>query len=508
MPSDTSRRIAKNTIMLYIRMSLILAVTFYTSRIILNILGVEDFGIYNVVGGIVLMFAFLNGAMSQSTQRFLSFEVGRQDWQQLRKIFSLSVTLHIGIALIILLLAETLGLWFLNAKMNIPPTRMEAARWVYHFSVFSFMVSVAQVPYNALIIAHERMHVYAYISIAEVLLKLLVVFVLSWISYDKLKAYALLVFGVTVLVALIYRFYCAWKFGECRYRFIWDKALYKELTNFAGWSMFGTLAWLFKSQGLNLVLNIFFGPLLNAAYGIANQVNTAINSFVLNFTTAVNPQIVKSYAIKEMDYMRSLLFRGSKFSYFLLLFFVLPLLFETEFILRIWLKVVPDYAIVFTRLVLINTLLESFTYVMGASIQATGKIKLYQVLVGSTILLNLPLSYLFLKWQYTPSVIFIISIVISGITLLQRLWILKQIANVRIIDFVIQVFGRCVLVTSLACVIPGMLGLSLNAGWGRFISITLACSLSVLLTGTWIGLNKKEKIYGINRIKQCLERRR
>lgn len=390
MPSENTRRIAKNTAMLYIRMLLIMAVTLYTSRLVLNVLGVEDFGIYNVVGGVVMMFAFLNGAMAQSTQRFLSFEIGRNNKEQLKKVFSLSVTIHIGIAILILVLAETLGLWFLNTKMNIPADRMEAARWIYQFAIFSFMVSVVQVPYNAAIIAHERMQVYAYISIAEAALKLFVAFALTWTAFDKLKVYAVLVFGVNVMIAFLYRLYCKWKIKECRYRFIWDKKLYTTLTGFAGWNLFGTFAWLMKSQGLNVILNIFFGPLLNAAYGIANQVNTAVNSFVQNFSMALNPQIVKSYAAGDLSYTVTLLFRGARFSYYLFLFFAVPLLIETEVILKLWLKNVPEYAVIFTRLVIINSMFESFTYTMGTAIQATGKNKLYQFIVGGTILLNLP----------------------------------------------------------------------------------------------------------------------
>lgn len=505
MPSENTRRIAKNTAMLYIRMLLIMAVTLYTSRVVLNVLGVEDFGIYNVVGGVVMMFAFLNGAMAQSTQRFLSFEIGRDNKQQLEKVFSLSVTIHIGIAILILVLAETVGLWFLNTQMNIPDARMSAARWIYQFSIFAFIVSVVQVPYNAAIIAHEKMHVYAYFSIAEALLKLLIVFMLSWISFDKLKLYGMLVFGVTIIIALSYRLYCLLKFGECRYRFIWDSKLYHVLTGFAGWSMFGTLAWLFKSQGLNLVLNIFLGPMLNAAYGIAQQVNTAINSFVLNFTTAVNPQIVKSYAVGDIKYMHCLLFRGAKFSYFLLLFFAFPLLFETEFILKIWLKTVPDYAVIFTRLAIINSLLEAYTYIMGTSIQATGKIRLYQIIVGCTILFNLPLSYFFLKLHYSPSIIFWISIVISLVTLFQRLWILKRVSQVCVLDFIIQVFGKTTIATLVACIIPLFLESVMQEGWGRFIYVTISCFMAVAGTIVFIGLNKDERNYVWGLLKRFLK---
>ncbi|MFR3328874.1 MAG: lipopolysaccharide biosynthesis protein [Odoribacter splanchnicus] len=502
MSSENTRRIAKNTAMLYIRMLLIMAVTLYTSRIVLDVLGVEDFGIYNVVGGIVVMFSFLNGAMSQSTQRFLAFEIGRGDFQRLQQVFSVSVSIHIGIALFIFLLAETLGLWFLNTRMNIPAPRMEAARWIYQFAVFSFMVNVIQVPYNAAIIARERMHVYAYISIVEVALKLFIVFALTWVSFDKLKLYAILVFGVNVVVAFIYRIYCKLRLRECDYRFFRDWALYKTLTGFAGWSLFGSIAWLFKAQGLNIILNVFFGPILNAAYGIASQVNTAVNSFVQNFSTAVNPQLVKSYAARDLEYTVNLLFRGARFSNYLFLFFAVPLLIETDTILKIWLKTVPDYAVIFTRLVIVNSLFESFTYTMGAAIQATGKIKWYQIIVGCTILLNLPLAYLFLRLGYTPPVVLVISIIISVVTLFQRLALLRHFYRFPFFSFVAQVFLKSGLITIVSCMIPLGLKLYMAEGWVKLVCVIGTSLLTVLLLVFLLGLDRQEKNYFLNVLKQ------
>lgn len=506
MSSQNTRRIARNTAMLYIRMLLIMTVTLYTSRVVLNVLGVEDFGIYNVVGGIVVMFSFLNGAMAQATQRFLAFELGRNDFQQLRKVFSLSVTIHIGIALLVFLLAETVGLWFLNHRMNIPVDRMEAARWIYQFAIFSFMVSVVQVPYHAAIIAHERMSVYAYISIAEVGLKLFVVFVLGWVAFDKMKLYAVLVFGVNVVTALLYRIYCKWKVEGCRYGFIWDKKLYKILTGFAGWNLFGTLAWLMKSQGLNIILNIFYGPVLNAAYGIANQVNTAVNSFVQNFSMALNPQIVKSYAMGDLSYTVTLLFRGARFSYYLFLFFAVPLLIETEVILKLWLKNVPEYAVVFTRLVIVNSLFESFTYTMGTAIQATGKNKWYQFIVGSTILLNLPLAYWFLNCGYEPPVVLLVSVFISLVTLFQRLLILRHFYRFSFFRFVLNVFIRSAGIAVVSCILPYGLHLYLADGWAKWIMVSGVSLIMVFLTVFFLGLDRQERRYFLNLLKQRLKK--
>lgn len=505
MSSTNTKRIVRNTILLYVRMLLIMGVTLYTSRIVLNVLGVEDFGIYNVVAGIVIMFSFLNGAMSQSTQRFLSFEMGQAKFCRLQKIFSLSLTVHLGIACLILLLAETAGLWFFQTQMNIPAERETAACWIYQFSIFSFMVSVMQVPYHAAIIAHERMQVYAYISIAEVVLKLLVVYMLAVMPGDKLKVYGVLMFGTTVFIAFLYRGYCTRVFPECRYQFVWEWALYKKLTSFAGWSMFGNLAWLVKSQGLNLTLNLFFGPLLNASYGIANQVNTAINSFVLNFTTALNPQIIKSYAAADRSYMLHLLFRGARFSYYLLLLLTLPLLIETKEILRLWLKVVPDYTVIFTRLVLVNSLLESFAYPMGSCILATGKIKGYQLLVGGTIMLNLPVAWVLLKWHFAPQVVFVVSVVISCITLAERLFILHYLIKLNIKQFLMDVFGKSIGVTCLAYCLLWLLCLLWPTCKGEGILMMASCFISTLLAVFFVGLSARERNYFLQKVKHYIK---
>lgn len=353
------------------------------------------------------------------------------------------------------------------------------------------------------------MRVYAYISIVEVVLKLVVAFLLECISFDKLKLYGALIFLVTVLIALFYRCYCVRNFQECHYKLYWSKTLYKTISSFAGWSMFGTLAWISKSQGLNLILNIFYGPVLNASYGIASQVNTAINSFVQNFTTALNPQIIKSYANDDRNYMIQLLFRGAKFSYFLLLLFSIPLLIETEFVLKCWLKVVPGYAVAFTRLVIINSLLESFTYAMGTSIQATGKVKWYQIIVGGTILLNIPLAWILLRLNYSPSVVFVVSIVISCITLSERLLILKIFIAISLKRFIIQVFGRALLVTilssSIIVLIKDILANKLISFAGFFL-ILVCCVGSILLIIYFVGFTSLERDFFLRMIRSRLKR--
>ena len=303
MSSTTSnnKRIAKNTLLLYFRMILTMLVTLYTSRVVLNTLGVEDFGIFNVVGGIGVMFSVLNSAMSSATQRFLSFELGQNNKEQFTKVFSMSITIHALIALIIFVLAETIGLWFLNTHLVIPADRLVAANWVYQCSVLSFMVTILSVPYNASIIAYERMGAFAYISILEVSLKLLVVFMLQWIMVDKLKLYAVLLLVVALIIRLVYGFYCKLKLEGCNYIWIKDKQLFKTLASYAGWNLWGNLAAVGMDQGVNVLLNIFFGPIVNAARGIAYQAGSAVRLFVSNFQMAVNPQIVKRFASKELQ---------------------------------------------------------------------------------------------------------------------------------------------------------------------------------------------------------------
>lgn len=495
MPSANSKRIIKNTGMLYFRMLLTMCITLYTSRVVLNTLGVDDFGIYNVVGGIVAMFAFLNTSMASATQRFYSFELGQQNYTQLKKVFSLTLSLHIGVAMIIFLLAETVGLWFFNTQMNIPPGRMEAAKWVYQFAVFSFMVSVIQVPYNATIIAHEKMGVYAWVSIIEVSLKLLIVFLLVKVSFDKLKLYALLMFLVTLIVSIIYGIYCKMKYAECTYKLFWDKKLYHILVSYAGWNLFGGISAVGMNQGINILLNIFFGPVINAARAIAFQVNMAINSFVQNFQLAVNPQIIKSYACGDCDYMRKLVFQSSKYSFFLLLFLSLPVLMETDIILNIWLKIVPDYTVLFCQLVILNTWIDSVSGPLMISAQASGRIKVYQLLIGSLLLLNLPVSYCFIRLGFQPQVTIYISMIISVLALFARLWMLKILLNFPVLIYIRRVLGTVLLVAMISVILPACTKALMHEGYLRFFVVCITSVISVCLTIYLIGLSIKERIY-------------
>lgn len=499
MSSENNKRIAKNTGMLYIRMLLTMAVSLYTSRVVLNTLGIEDFGIYNVVGGVVMMFSFLNSSMSSATQRFLSFELGRKDYVQLKKVFSMSVNIHVIIAVTIFILAETIGLWFLNAKLVIPIERLGAANWVYQFSILSFMVTVLSVPYNATIIAHERMKVYAYVSIVEVILKLVIVFALVWLGFDKLKMYAILVFCVAAIIWIIYKTYCKRNFTETNYQFFWEKSLYKTLMNYAGWNLFGNVASVTMDQGVNILINIFFGPAVNAARGIAFQVKGAVNGFVSNFQMAMNPQIVKSYAADDIKYMHQIIFQGAKYSFFLLLTFSLPILLETEIILKLWLKIVPEYTVIFTRLVLINVLIDCISGPLMTAAQASGKIKRYQSVVGGFLLLILPISYLFLKLGFPPQATLYVSISISIIVLFARLWILQPLIQISTLKFLREVFFIAIVVTIIAIIMPLFIRLKMDQGLIRFLVVCVMSVCSTSISIYLFGLNSQERHFLVTR---------
>ena len=374
-----SKRIAKNTLFLYARMLLTMAVSLYTSRVILQVLGIEDFGVYNVVGGIVSMFAFINGGMVSATQRYITYEIGTGDLTKLKRVFSTSLQIHAIISLLIILLGETVGLWFLIDKMVIPPSRATAAMWVYQCSVFACVVNIMSIPYNADIVAHEKMSAFAYISIIEVVLKLLIVYLLILLPYDKLIVYAILILLVQVFIRLIYTRYCRRRFEESAYNHSFNSTLFKEMASFAGWSFWGNLSSVLYTQGLNIMLNLFFGPVVNAARGIAVQVQSAVQQFVTNCQMALNPQITKSYAAGEIKQMHILMFRSARFSFALLFFVTLPLLLETNFILTKWLKYVPDNAVIFTRLMICISLIFTTANPCAIANQATGNVKKFQL---------------------------------------------------------------------------------------------------------------------------------
>lgn len=498
--SENNKRIAKNAMFLYFRMFLTLGISLYTVRLVLEILGVVDFGIYNVVGGIVLMMEFLKSSMSESVQRFLSYELGKKNYTQLSKVFSMSINIYVLIALFVFILAETLGLWFLNTKMIIPIDRIIAANWVYQFSIFTFIVGLLNVSYNAVIISAERMKIYFYISILETILKLVIVFFLSWIEFDKLIIYSGLLFTLSVVIFTLSVFYCAVNFPAARYIFSLDKKLFKTLLNYSGWSLFGGLAGVTKGQGVNILLNLFFGPVINAARGVAFLVQGSVNMLLANLQVAIGPQIVKSFASNDLKYMHQLIYQGSKFSFLLIYIISLPILLETELILKMWLVNVPDNAVIFTRLAIINVLIDSVSGTLMTGAHASGKIKKYQLVVGGLQILILPVSYLFLVMQFPPQITFYISIVISILALFARLSILTPLISISTNIFIKQVLFKITPVILLSSIISFMVLLNFNEGLIRFLIVTIT-SIFLTITSTYkLSLNQQEKLIVLNQI--------
>lgn len=475
-----------------------MGVSFYTVRVVLDTLGEVDYGIYNVVGGIVIMFSFMSNTMATASQRFFATELGRGDSLKLKQTFSMTMQIYLLLSVLILILAESVGLWFLNTQMTIPAERMGAARWIYQFSVFSFIITMFTTPYNAIIIAHERMNIYAWVSIVEVILKLVIVYLLLLFSYDKLKLYAVLVFVVTIITTLIYRIYSRRKFKECSYSYYWEKSLFTEIVSYSGWNLFGALAGVFNGQGINIILNMFFGPIVNTARAIAFQVSGAINQFVLNFMTASRPQITKYYAIGERERMLKLVFQSSKFSFLLLFLIAIPLLLETEFIFNIWLKEVPDSAVLFTRLVIITALIDSLSYPLMTAAQATGRIKKYQATVGTIMLLSLPLSYLFLKMGFPASIVFYIAIFNAIVCLFARLLMLKTMVELSISQYIFTVLLPVTIVTILTYPVPVYLLLKMDYSLFRFLIVISVSIVLASLSIYWLGLSRSERAYGIN----------
>lgn len=505
--SENNKRIAKNTLFLYFRMMLTMLVSLITVRIVLKTLGVTDFGIYNVVGGVVAMFSVLSGTMATASQRFFAFELGTNNITQLKKTFSMTMTIYALLALVIFSLAETVGLWFLNTQLTIPATRMEAAKWVYQFSVFSFITTILTIPYNAAIIAHERMKMYAYVSILEVTLKLAIVYLLVLFSFDKLTLYAILIFVINIVVTYVYRTYSKLKFEECEYFFHWDRKLFNELISYSSWNLFGSLAGAFSNQGINIVLNIFFGPVVNAARGIAYQMSNAINQFVSNFMTATNPQIVKYYALGDRKQMLKLVFQSSKLSYLLLFILSMPILIETQFIFNLWLSEVPEYVILFSRLIIIIALIDSLSLPLMAAAQSTGQIMKYQVIVGSALMLNLPVSCLFFNFGFPPQTAMYVAIIISLVCLILRLWMLTGMVGLSIAEYFKKVIASISLITFLSYLIPLFIIYYLPIGIYRFIIVGfIGLIISVLITYK-LGLSLQERHFITSILKKTIRKR-
>ena len=485
-----------------------MVVSLYTSRVVLNTLGVVDYGIYGVVGGFVAMFSLISSSLSSAVSRFLTFELGRGDKDRLSKAFSTSLFIHIVLAVVVFIIAETVGVWFVNNKMTIPADRLYAANWVFQASILSFMFGLFSVPYNASIVSHERMSAFACIGILDTTLKLLVVLFIAhckW-HFDKLIVYSLLLVAVSVSLQCIYLMYCRKNFEECRLRVSFDKEFWKEISAFSLWNFIGCTAGILKDQGVNILLNLFVGPVLNAARGVAGSVNGAVSGFAGNFMTALNPQITKSYASGELKYAHYLVERGSRFSFYILLFFAVPILLETDFILTIWLKQYPEHTLNFVRLVLILSLVDSLSNTLITLQNATGRIRNYQLVVGGILLLNFPLSYACLKLGMAPESTYLVAIAVGIMCMLVRLMFVRKTAQLSMGSFVKNVVLNVAMVTAASIILPYIIHSLLPYGWGRFVIVgfvsVLASAFSILL----IGCNKNERSFILSKMKAVKDR--
>lgn len=491
---ENSKRIAKNTLLLYIRLIFTMAVGLFTSRVILVTLGVEDYGIYNVVAGFVLMFSFFTGSLGVAISRFLTYELGKGESDKLQRIFSTSVNVQILLSLAILVLAEAIGVWFVNNKLNIPADRLYAANWTFQCAILSFILNLINVPYNAAIIAHERMNAFAYISILEVTLKIAIVYALYISPMDKLIAYSILFAFIGLIIRLVYGVYCKNHFAECHYQLVIDKSMLKEITGFAGWNLLGSGAYLFNTQGVNIAMNFFFGVTINAARGIATQVEGVVRQFVTNFTTALNPQITKSYAAGNMEYMYTLVCRGAKYSYFLMLIFAVPFMFEADIILKLWLDNVPECTSIFLRLTMIGTLCDILGNSTANACWATGKVKKYYLLVGSIGSLVFFISYGLFAYGFPAYTSYVVFIVIYLILIFVKLYIIKGLINFPVMMFYKETLLRILPVTFITFIIASIPFSLMDESILRFF---LTGILSAIVLGGSIyfcGLEKTERV--------------
>lgn len=484
-------------------MLLILAVQLYSSRVVLQALGVDDYGIYNVVGGIVSIFAFLNAAMTSSTQRYITYYLGF-DKNKIGLVFSNCFFVHVIIAGIVLVFAETIGLWFLNNKLVIPEPRMQAAFWVFQFSIVSTIISILSVPYNACLIAHEKMSAFAYISIFEVLFKLGTALVIINISYDRLIIYAFLIMLAQLLTRQMYVWYCNKHFSCIKLKFNIDGSLLRELFSFVGWNVFGGISNVMYTQGINILLNIFFGPVVNAARGVAVQVQSVVLQFSQNFQTAINPQITKTYAAGELKHMHNLIYKSSRYTFFIMLVMILPIFFEAEMLLKLWLGNVIEWSVIFIRLMLLIVFVESIANPLMIASAATGKVKKYQTIIGGTMLLIIPVSYILLKFNISPPIVFIVHFLFCLITFVQRLFIIKPMIYLDLEEYLREVLWTILKVSGCAIILPILLYFILDDTIYNNILIIFLSVVCAVVSILMIGLKEGEKQFLNNYIKKFI----
>lgn len=501
-----NKRIAKNTLLLYVRMFIMMAVGLFTSRIILDALGVSDYGIYNVIGGLVTMFSVLTGAMSVATSRFLTFALGSGDNQLLRRTFVTAVNIHLIIAAAIVVIAEVGGIWMLNSHLNIPADRMDAANVVLQFSIATFVINLINVPYTSSIISHERMGIYAYFSLFDVFVKLGIVYVLYLTSSDRLVVYALLLCLANLATQIINWIYCKRKFAECRYSLSIDKQLLKKMFGFIGWAFWGNAAVVLKDQGMTILLNIFCGTIVNAAQGVANQVNATVNRFVSNFMTAVNPQITKLYASGDYDAMNRLIVRSTKLSAFLLLILIVPIIVNIDDLLALWLVEVPKHTGSFVTLILFYSFVNCFTGGLITGILANGKIKTYEIALTVTYILNLILAFVSLKLGMAPETLYVLLIIFKFVVLGIQLWLGRTMFRLPLRTYLKAMIRYVLPVLAVGLFLMFVPWKEITGVIHRIILSVLSVEGILLLTIYWVGFEFNEREFIIEKIQQVLSK--
>ncbi|CDB96863.1 polysaccharide biosynthesis protein [Bacteroides sp. CAG:443] len=503
--SANNNRIAKNTLLLYIRMFFMLLISLYTSRVVLSTLGIVDYGINNVVGGVITMLGFLTSSLGGASSRYITYNLGKGDMTVMKKTFGNILSIHFILAAIVLVIGETVGLWFMSTQLQIPPERETAALCVYQFSIFSSVLAVISVPYNATIIAHEKMSAFAYISIADAILKLLIVYLLVIIPYDKLIIYAILYFCIQAFDRIVYGVYCSRHFAETHTRLRYDGKLFREIFTFAGWTMNSNLAVIGYTQGLNILLNIFFGPAVNAARGIAVQVQGVCQQFCSNFQMALNPQLTKNYAQGDLDNMHRLLVKSSKFSFYILFFIVLPLMFKAEFVLKLWLGIVPEHTVTFLRLILIVGLLYTLSNPIIVSVHATGKLKKFQLIEGTMLLTIVPIAYILLKFfGIRPEYVFVVHIVVELCTQYARLRIVLPMIDMKLEDYFQSVIKPILLVVILSPWLPYIANTTVHGQWTSFFVVCIICVICISGCVYFIGCTKSERMFIKEKLSEIL----
>lgn len=489
---------------MYLRMLFTMCVSLYTSRIILSTLGYDDYGLYNVVGGIVAMFGFISGSLGNSTSRFITFYLGQNDVEKSKNVFSMTIFIHVIIAVVIVILSETIGLWYLYHKMVIPEGRLFASECLFQLSVCSAFIGIISVPYNAAIIAHEKMSAFAYISIFDVCMKLLIVFLIQISPYDKLIFYAVLLFMIQVIDRIIYRFYCKRKFKDAIYKFYWNTQLFKSMFNYSCWGMLGSFAYFFYTEGINLLINMFCGTAVNAARGVAVQIESVVRQFVGNVQTAINPQIIKSYSQNNICRMHSLIFASSRYCFYLMLLISLPVFINIDKILYIWLGKYPMHTSNFVRIILINVILDTLINPLWIANSATGKVKIYQITVNTISLLFIPISYFVIKFSLIPESLFICTVITTVVCTIARLIIVKKQINLSIKDYWNNVISKILIVSCCAVICPLVSKFLLNDSILCFIINCCICIVCVLCSVFLVGMNNSERIFIISKVRKII----